>query len=113
MSTQPNPVERAYKTLNTATKLTITADEWIMLLAVGLSIAVPHLTGIPAVYGSPAILFLVFSLVAVIKRRSGLGKFILANAFACFVLFLVLWLSDSKLSRFLHFPSRYLITSIP
>jgi hypothetical protein len=51
METELNAVEKAYKKLNSVTRLTISVDEWLMLLACGLALIIPDLTGIPSKYG--------------------------------------------------------------
>ncbi|HYG97583.1 MAG TPA: hypothetical protein VD837_00520 [Terriglobales bacterium] len=96
MSTNPNIVERAYRKLNTATKLTISTDEWIALLASGLAVAVPQLTGIPWKYASPVTLFVTFSVFVLVRQRAAWPKRILVNAGGCLILYLILALFGSN-----------------
>lgn len=90
MEPQTNAVEKTYNRLNTATKLTVSSYEWLMLLGVALAFALPEVTGIPRNYGIPVTLFVFFSAVAYIRRRTGWRKSILVNAFGCFILYLAL-----------------------
>jgi hypothetical protein len=94
MGTELNAAEKAYKKLNSITQLTISLDEWLTLLACGLALIVPDLTGIPTKYGAPTIVFVVFSTVALIRRKADWKRGILVSAFGCFVLFVFLALTS-------------------
>ncbi|HYH01350.1 MAG TPA: hypothetical protein VD837_19645 [Terriglobales bacterium] len=86
----PSIVEKAYRKLNSATKLTLSADQWIAMVASGLAVAVPQLTGNSWRYASPVTLFLTLSVFVFIRQRAAWQISILINAVGCFVLYLVL-----------------------
>lgn len=96
METRQNIVERAYIKLNDATKLTVTLDEWFALVASGLAVAMPHMTGVPSKYASPLTLFVMFSAFAIFRRRATWVKNIAFSAIGCFVFYLILAVFGSK-----------------